>query len=567
MAGRKLLGMGVAQVALAVALALPAMAAEKETARSPVAAYLSGRLAQGAGDWSLAARHLAEALKADPDNVQLLRRTFLLQLGAGQYPEAVASARRLDKADAESFLAASLLIADDLAAKRLAEAGERVRKLPPDGLGQYVTPLLDAWLKVSAGDDKAAVEALAPLDKAPGFAALRALQSALIADLAGDVAGARDWYARAAEGGAPLRLTSLAANFHERNGDPEAARALWQAYLKDNPANAAAETALAAVGRGKVARLVTSPRDGLAEALFDVAGALHQENAGEMALLYGRVSLYLRAEQPMARLMVADVLAGRGRHEEALAEYRAIGQTAGLDWSVRLRQVEVLRKLQRETEAAKLLEAMAAERPERTDALIRLGDMRRAAEKNEQALAAYDKALLRVKSPGPKDWPLFYARAMALDGLGRWPQAEADLLKALELSPDQPQLLNYLGYSWVDRNLNLEKGTELIRRAAELRPDDGYIVDSLGWALFRAGDIDGAIATLERAVQLKPMDPAINDHLGDAYWAAGRHKEARFQWSRAFQNDPKGELRTALEEKLRREPPARKTAANGRDAE
>ncbi|HYE49938.1 MAG TPA: tetratricopeptide repeat protein [Azospirillaceae bacterium] len=552
-------------LALAASGALAADPAAKDAAaqkaKSPVASYLSGRMAQGAGDWGTAARHLTEALKADPGNVQLIRRTFLLQLGAGRYGEAIELARRLDQGGAESYLAGSLLVADAVKRGQAAEAAERLAKLPSDGLGQYISPLLTAWTRMAAGDRAGALAALEALDKAPGFAALRALQAGLVEDVGGNEAGARDWYAKAVEGGAPLRLTLLVGNFHARAGRAGEARAVYEAFLADNPGNASVEAALAELKSGaKPARMVADARDGLAEALFDVAGALHQENASEMALLYGRVSLHLRGDQPMARMMVADVLANRNRPDEALAEYRAITADPGLMWTVRLRQVDVLRRTDRAEEAAKLLEAMAAERPDRTDALVRLGDLRRGAAKHEAALAAYDRALQRVKAPRAVDWPLFYARAMALDELGRWPQAEADLMKALELNPDQPHLLNYLGYSWVDRNQNLDRAKAMIEKAVSLRPNDGYIMDSLGWAKFRMGDVEGAMQTLEKAVQLKPLDPTINDHLGDVYWAAGRHKEARFQWSRAAQHAQEAALKSAVEEKLRREVPARKTA-------
>ena len=128
---------------------------------------------------------------------------------------------------------------------------------------------------------------------------------------------------------------------------------------------------------------------------------------------------------------------------------------------------------------------------------------------------------------------MFYFRGICYERSKQWPQAEADLKKALQLYPDQPLVLNYLGYSWIDQGVNLDEGMNMIRRAVEQRPDDGYIVNSLGWANFRIGNYDEAVKELERAVELKPDDPTINDHLGDAYWRVGRVLEARFQWSHA----------------------------------
>ena len=212
-------------------------------------------------------------------------------------------------------------------------------------------------------------------------------------------------------------------------------------------------------------------------------------------------------------------------------------------------------------EAASLLDAMAAERPDRSDALVELGDVHRGAERYEQAIAAYGDALTRIGTPQARHWVILYARAMTYDKLKRWEEAERDLLRANELSPDQPLLLNYLGYSWIDRGVNLERGKAMIQRAVELKPTDGYIIDSLGWALYRMGDFPGAVTNLERAVELKPLDPTINDHLGDAYWQVGREAEARFQWRRALLHAEDGELAAAVNGKLENGLPRSRTAA------
>jgi len=163
----------------------------------------------------------------------------------------------------------------------------------------------------------------------------------------------------------------------------------------------------------------------------------------------------------------------------------------------------------------------------------------------------YDKAVALLRHPGHANWPLFYDRGIALDRAHNWPRAEADFLKALELSPNQPYVLNYLGYSWVDQGVNLDEAMNMIRRAVEQRPDDGYIVDSLGWAYYRIGNFDEAVKNLERAVDLKPEDPTINEHLGDAYWRVGRKLEAGFQWAHARDLKPDPEDLPKIEAKIR----------------
>lgn len=529
---------------------------------SPTGSYLVGRVAQNAGDWDLAARHLSKALKADPDNAALMRRAFLLHLGEGNGEEALTLARRIGGTEQDSFLADALLIADDLSRNRADDALARLPRLPTDGLGRFVTPLLAAWTHVGAKDYDAALAALAPLDAAAGFRPLKLMQEALIQDLRGNAAEADRLYAELGTGGRPLRLVQLTGNFLERQGRIDEARALYGEFAEANGGNPVAGDALAALDDGRTpAPMVGSAVDGLAEAMFDLASALHQEGAEEMALLYGRLALMLDDELPLARLMIGDVLAARKRDRAALAEYEAVSGAPGITWTARLRQADTLRRLEREADATALLTAMAKERPERTDALVRLGDIERIAKRYDLAVDAYDRAADRMEQAGRQDWVTYYLRALALDGAKRWPEAERDLKTALELNPEHPSILNYLGYSWIDRGENLTEAMALIEKAVAKRPDDGHIVDSLGWAKYKTADYHGAIEHLERAVELEPMDPTINDHLGDAYWAVGRKQEARFQWRRAAQQDnADAALRESAERKLKHGLPMPKTA-------
>ncbi|WP_207477936.1 tetratricopeptide repeat protein [Arenibaculum pallidiluteum] len=579
-----------AALALGVGLALgagllqtPALAAAQtgpnvtgptaaEASSTATGAYLAGRHAQQVDDWTSAAAFMERALAHDPGNVALLRRTFLLQLGDGRASQAVELARRLAQKDPTNHLAATVLAADDLLRDKPKQAEKRlVGAVSEDGLGQYVTPLLNAWIEYANGRPAEGVKALEPLSATPGFAALHDLQAALILDLAGrrDEAAAR--YAKASESGASLRVVQLYGNFLERQGRKDEARRLYTQFGDAAADPVLIEPSLSALGSvqpaggqagsgqaagaqpgGGVKPLVGSAREGMAEALFDLSSALHQEGASELALLYGRVALLLRPDFPLARLMTADILSSRKRYDEAIAEYRQIGGDRGVRWLARMRTAEQFQLLKREDEAIRLLEELGAERPERTDALVGLGDLHRSAQRFDKAAEAYDRAIARLGSDlGSRSWAIFYARGIALERSQQWERAEADLKKALELSPEQPYVLNYLGYSWVDRGQNLDEAKRMILRAVELKPDDGYIVDSLGWVLYRLGDVQGAVGHLERAIELKPQDATINDHLGDAYWQIGRRTEARFQWERALLNAAEDDkLKAEIREKL-----------------
>jgi Flp pilus assembly protein TadD len=207
--------------------------------------------------------------------------------------------------------------------------------------------------------------------------------------------------------------------------------------------------------------------------------------------------------------------------------------------------------LDRTEEARKLLDKLVAEQPKDVEAILALGNILRGRKKYAECADVYSKGIATIAEPQKSDWLVFYFRGICLERARQWDAAEADLKKALELFPEQPQVLNYLGYSWIDQGVNLDEGMRMIRRAVEQRPEDGYIIDSLGWAYYRIGQFDEAVKHLERAVELKPEDPTINDHLGDVYWRIGRLTEARFQWSHAKDLKPEPEELPKIEEKLK----------------
>jgi Flp pilus assembly protein TadD len=266
---------------------------------------------------------------------------------------------------------------------------------------------------------------------------------------------------------------------------------------------------------------------------------LNQAETIDLALLYDRFALVLRPKFPLGQLLLADILSAQNKPEESLAVLGEMPQGSPYYWSARLRGAINLDTLERSDEAIAQLKAMTSENPDLVAAGMQLGDILRNKKRYGEAVSAYDEAIRRSASLGlPERWTLFYDRGVALERSGQWQRAEADLSHALELKPDQPLVLNYLGYSWIDRGENLERGMKMIEKAVELRPEDGYIIDSLGWAHYRMGDYASAVQYLEKAIELVPEDPTINDHLGDAYWRTERLIEARFQWRRALQLGP-----------------------------
>ena len=514
-------------------------------------AYLAGRHAQAVNDVTTASRYMARALARDPDNIELLSRVFALEISSGDVDAALELGQRLQSAAPDHQMSALLLALDEAGDGRLQEALSRLQAIEPFGIAQFIVPLVEAWLHHGLGHDEAAVRALDPMLTLNGFGALANMHKGLILDASGDLEGARAALTEARELGNALRLVQALGSVHERLGEIDEARALYEAYAEENRDSRMMDPVLARLEAGGTAsKLVDDPVDGIAEALFHIATALNQEGGGEIALLFARMTLHMDPDFALAKLLLGESLARGERHQESLEVYRSIRPEAAAYWAAQLSASGALDELGRQDEAIALLRDLAGRHADRSDPLVRVGDMLRGESRFDEAIAAYDEAEQRSPELAETDWTFLYKRGIALERSKRWERAEADLVRAIDLNPDHAHLLNYLGYSWIDRGENLAEGEELILRAVELLPNDGFIVDSLGWAYYRTGRMEEAVEALERAVVLRPEDPVINDHLGDAYWMVGRRTEARFQWIRAQRNAEDEDLLVAIEEKL-----------------
>ncbi|HEX2151491.1 MAG TPA: tetratricopeptide repeat protein [Stellaceae bacterium] len=515
--------------------------------------YLAGRQAQHRRDFANAAKFYEKALAAHPDSPELISRTFLMEVFTGNFERAATLARRELKRDPNDAVAHLVMVVDRLKSGESAGAIKAAAALPSDGVHRFVAPFALSWTRMAAGDLAGAETALQGLDKFNGFEPLKVFQLGLLYDYAGKPDKARQFYEKAIGANEQLnwRVTDVVANFEERQGRSEQAQALYDRFIRQNSSSDLATAVAAIRSAGPAKPPVTSPADGLAAAMFDLASVLNQPETIDLALLYDRVALGLRPQFPLAQLLLSDILSAQRKPEESLAILREVPKDSPYYWSAQLRAAVNLDTLERTDEAIVQLKAMAAENPNSIGALATLGDILRTKKRFAEAADAYDEAIRRTEAAGlPEKWTLFYDRGVARERSGQWEKAEADLLKALELKPDQPMVLNYLGYSWVDRGENLDRGMKMVEKAVELRPDDGYIVDSLGWAHYRMGDYEAAVEKLEKAVELVPEDPTINDHLGDAYWRIGRLIEARYQWRRALQFGPQENEIKPIEAKI-----------------
>lgn len=527
-------------------------ASEYWEAGSGLGNYLVGRYAHALGDYSAAAEHLRRALEEDPENPALLRCTLSLLVADGRVEEAAALGPRLLEIDGRARLARFVL---GLQAARVGDyqgALEHVDRIAREGIYAILLPLAEGWLYTGAGSGTEALAALAPLGERNPYRTFFLLHAGLMHDMAGRQEDAEAMLREAvALSSGSIRTTAALGSLLARAGRVREAWAVYEQYHAQNPNEVWSARAMAAAEAGAPPPpLVSDAREGLAEALFGATAALPQREIKDADLVYARLALFLRDDLDVARILIAGIHEDLGRFDDAVAVYGTIPGDSDFAWTARLRAATNLADLGRVDEAVAVLGAMVDEQPARVDAASALGDALRMNERYAEAADAYDIAVERIAAAENRHWRLYYVRGIAFERVGAWSRAEADFLRALELKPDQPLVLNYLGYSWVEQRHRLDEAKAMIERAVALRPNDGYIIDSLGWVAYRLGDFEEAVVQLERAVELVAGDPIINDHLGDAYWQVGRLLEARFQWRRVLTLDPDEELVEQVRRKL-----------------
>jgi tetratricopeptide (TPR) repeat protein len=538
-------------VLLALTLLSACAASEPSTdgATGPVANgvigdYLAGRYAMAEGDSQTAATDLLKAVAQSPGNPELTLQAFIACLDAGR-PEVTKLARQLPDSQV-----AQLVLADaDIKAGHWQAAEQRFHDLPRQGATQLLQPLLVAWAQQGDKRTDTALSTLRPYVENPRFRGIFALHAAMIADLGNrpDDA-ARLFRISETEMTDPnLRLAQILASWESRSGQPAEAQRILAALPTVAPDLSIALPGLIAnVTKRPVPRAV----DGIAESYFTFAALMRGQDANDFALIMLRLALDLRPDFAAARLLAADILVNQKHPQTALRMLNEVPASDPVVSLVQLRRAALVDRLGRSDDAMHDLERLARDYPDSPLPDEQRGDILRMKQRFPDAVAAYDKAVARLSHPGASDWVVFYDRGVAEERSHLWQKAEADFHRALELSPDQPFVLNYLAYSWADMGHHLTEARQMIQRAAERRPNDGAITDSLGWVMFRQGDHQAAVKTLERAVELEPEDSTINGHLGDAYAAVGRKIEAQYQWRRALTLNPAPDDAAKLEAKL-----------------
>jgi tetratricopeptide (TPR) repeat protein len=525
---------------LAILFAAPAAAipgAEDEEPHSLSGTYLAARTADVEKDVPSAAEFYRLALQSDPENTFLLERALVLSAAAGAPDEALGFAEQLLDKQPGNQPARLILAIDEMREGRYPEAIEKLGEAGGGVLADLTDALLIAWAKFGQGEVDAAVQDLEKLAGEDWYEPFKLLHGGYIALAAGRTAEALTKLEKArAQDANAVRITEAYARALAVAGRTVEAEAALSEFLLRFPDNSLATAALDEIraGRGHVTTVAT-PVEGAAEALAGIGAAIGQEGGTEVAFLYLRLALHLdpNIAGGLAALSLGNLLEANKQAEAAIEAYESIPEHAPFRALGQMRAALALDSMDRTAEAEEAFKMAIEANPDDIQSYISYGNMLRGRERFAEAADIYSQVIARIGEPGTADWSIFYYRGISYERTKEWPKAEADFKKALELSPDQPLVLNYLGYSWVDMGSNLEEAMAMIRKAVELRPNDGFIVDSLGWAHYRLGEYEEAVEELERAVGLRPDDPVINDHLGDAYWKAGRKLEAQFQWRHA----------------------------------
>lgn len=508
---------------------LPAVAAE-----DLAGPYLAARHANAVGDYAAVVEYGTRALARDPENRGLMEGLIIAQVGLGQLDDAVPVARRLVSLAPDNQIAGLVMLADVLER----EEWSAVDKLFDDGLslGPLMNDLIRAWSAIGQGQMSRAIELFDGLTAGEGSSEAALFQKALALALVGDYQGAASIL-----GGDEMTLrlnregiVAYAQILSQLERNPDAVQMLDKVFANTSDPDLITLRDELAAGKPIAFTAITSAREGLSQLFYEVGDSLRDDADPGLILIYARMAEHLVPDNTGAILLAAEVLEKMERYRLAAQTYDRIGPDSRAYPQAQLGKATALRRTGDVEGGIAVLEALADTHPDIAAVHVSLGDALRFEQRYDEATPHYDAAIALFTGDNPAQWAVYFARGITLERQSEWDRAEADFRKALELSPDQPSVLNYLGYSFVERHKNLDEALDMIERAVAARPFDGYIRDSLGWVFYRLGRYDEAVEEMERAVELMSTDPVLNDHLGDVYWAVGRKREARFQWSRAL---------------------------------
>lgn len=507
---------------------------------------LAASFAQNQRDWPMLEQYMSQiySVLADDDFARL--RMMLLALGAGQYERALNLAQDVEQNPSTQptndpdmlaegrNLGTLILLANSVRSGEFEDANKHLNSITAAPLRSLLGHVLSGWMDAAMG------KTLSP--NIGDMAFLPAMHHALAAEWAGQNKTAVSIIDQIAQNPLTPEATQLIAAFYLRHDKPDSAQDVLKQgvinYPQDNDIKTmltALEGGITQVKRDEWLYHLKGASAGIAQSLRDLAHYMSTEKSWDSALIFAQMGRMVRDDVPRLNLLIGTIYQEEGRYDEARTTFKSIkdGDPDYIDAQIRLAEMDA--KLGNKDAATRALESLSAKYSNPRIAYA-LGELHRSHSNYAAAIRAYDRVI--DMSDGQVDdglWSVYFVRAMAHDETGNWDKAEADLKTALGYRPDNPHLLNYLGYSYADKGLHLTEAKNMIIKALTQMPVDPYIIDSLGWVYYREGDYNQSLLFLERAVSIKPYDPVMNDHLGDLYAKMGRTLEAKYQWRRALE--------------------------------
>ncbi|MBX7147245.1 MAG: tetratricopeptide repeat protein [Alphaproteobacteria bacterium] len=529
---------------------------------SQLGQYLLGQHAIVIGDIDTALRALDLALSQDPNNGNLLKSLLNLSLQKSDFDKALTYAKKLQKLSIPSDIGNLLLALKEFKSNNPTKSLEFLKSKGDTKFIEKISPFLQTWINIDKSKDKKNLY-LDLEQKLLSFNSVNdkkeddefiPFQLGLLADVLNQNDQAYDYYGKFLKfmKQPPVRMIEIIGNFYQRYNKTNEAEELYKKATTLNPQSLMAATFKKRLAGGKnIDPVITNAQEGLAETLFYLAALLSVTNNNqEASVIMAELSLFIKPQVAHTQFLLGELFRSQELYNEALKYYRSVGSNSIFSTVSQISTAQILDKMGKTDEAIALLEKFLNTNPGEIDVAMVLGEILSNQKLYQQAINAYNKAISQINTPLIGHWNIFYARGIAYERNKQWDKAEEDLQKALVLNPEEPLILNYLGYSWVDRGENLDKALAMLKKAVELDPNNGYIIDSLGWAFFRLKNWEEATKYLEKATELSPSDPTINDHLGDAYWKASRLNEAKFQWQRALLFKPENDQIVLIQKKL-----------------
>ena len=514
---------------------------EPDLTEQPFGEYLTGRHALFNHQYDVAADNYLEAIKQDPENIELMQFSLSVFIAAGRFEDAFFVNEKLKEMDAQNEVSNILDFFNKTKNKSYIEALIDIDELSSTGIMNLIKPFFRAWIDAAEGSTSEIDAVVNSFEEENNFNFFNFFQAGLIYEYLEDFEKAESFYAQALNERGLLNLRAVEAygKILKKNGKTEKAISILEDYIDQAPANEQLKATLIEVlNDEQFEPFVSSLDEGFAEIFYTVSTILMQDNVKSIATNFLQYAEFFKPEFPLVHFLQAQIFESDQYYRGAQNEFDKIKTDSPLYFQSKLQRAWLYNDMDRPEGTIAALLKLEKEYPDNREVLNSIAEFYRMNERFAEAIPAYSKVIDNIEEENVRDWIIYYTRGIVFDQEKRWAEAEMDFKKALEIRPEQPMVLNYLAYSWVDRGLNYVEAKKMLIRAVELRPNDGYIVDSLGWALYKMGDYEEAVPVLERAAQLETQDWAINDHLGDAYWTVGRKNEARFQWRHALSLSP-----------------------------